>query len=425
MTIYINPSFLIMNNDSSRTFLSTVVQDETTILVFLISLNLIIVQIIYGAYSYFIMDFLLKSKDFVIINILYIGSIIISLFLLRFIESDNIDASSLEYYILLSYLLNISILLSIVPYYFNTFKNIEPFNLIVNFANKIKIENFSILAKPGGRDDPIRPISDLIMYFLKNNDDNLVIEGINSIRSKLIYILNKKNTRVDQDIALADCMHYHFPKIELVSLSNNKLYISELIINILEELGYMASKSRWENVTCRILLSLEEIGSRTTQKQLDSAAHSRAPRAIEKIGLTSIQINLPKCAIQAISSLSKIGLLFAEQSHSSTYFILVYLTNLAIISIKSHNMDKVIYDAVTSIGAIALKATEAKDEAATKQSLFNLMAIIKNLKISEYSKIIKIIEPMIKAIHANLIKYKLDKLVPECEECEKTLNINA
>nr|WAH99903.1 MAG: DUF2254 domain-containing protein [Candidatus Methanoperedens sp.] len=308
-------NFLHTQVDSAQYMISSLIQSEAAIIAILITLTLIAVQQSASSFSTRVIDiFKYGNPDFWIILIIYIGSIIYGLGVLKLIGGTGSDPSTLESSIFLSYSIGIFSLIALIPYMWNTLDLLKPLKMIETLSKKISTENMSTavghkLIDPEGNpileaisyifsteiktksiieaEDPIQPVIDIISRSLINHDyetarqgfeiiqksinDNIINRGyynrsvFESILTKLVIDLTnftKLAIKIDEDNLVLKILAM-FSDIQKIT---DDLLMSDALNIVAESLRKIRNQSVGQNMqsvefeTLKLLKQIRDIG---------------------------------------------------------------------------------------------------------------------------------------------------------------------
>jgi hypothetical protein len=344
------------------------------------------------------MHIFINSKDFIIINCIFIISILFTYYTYISIDKNISGNYLLKFYVNLCQVFFISLLLSIIPYYRNTLETLQPSNIILNLSNFTKNLN-GLPIKPGGVNDPIQPLTDVILRSISKDDQNTAIDGLECINSLLIEIINKRTLRIDEEDEIAKLVCFHLKKIAIIELDKKRTYLSYNIIKILNNISNAAIKGDKHNTINQSLQSLEKIGNKTIETDNDELTY-RLVTIIHKIGLDSIRANLKDSSLNSATSLGKIAKLISLQVDKDGFLMRICIEGLKdflSLGIKNH-MDIFVKEVLVILGVIATNLLEREKYREVNEIIICIRKTSRRLSKTDYvgDKNIKNIKKIIK-----------------------------
>ncbi len=318
------------DDDSARYLLSTLVQSEAAILAIVITLSLIAVQLAASSYSSRVIEIFKNSPDFRILISVYIFAIIFSSGTLKLIESDgNLPRLMLESLISISYIIGIFAFLSLIPYIQNIYELLKPSEIISRLSTRITMDN--ILSD----DDPIQPITDIVISSLMRYDEATVREGLNAIKNKIINILNDSALLESREEDISNLVYGHFYEIGTISINRNDEYATNQFIHSTEEIIYASIDKNLKFIAQPMVSLLGKIGVISAKQTLEGTAN-QAASSLGKVGVRAAKQDFELVAEWAAASLRDIGIKSTEYKLSSVYKKVVEeLEHIGVNSIES------------------------------------------------------------------------------------------
>lgn len=363
--------------DSTRYLLSALVQSEAAILAIIVTLSLVAVQLASSSYSIRTMDIFKKTSyfpDFWFIICLYISAIILGSFVLRFIDAIDINGKNveIEHLISLSYHLSIFAFLALIPYTLNIFNLLNPAKIIGVLSKKITYNN--IRGKQMGDDnDPIQPITDIIISSITRRDEGTIETGLNMIVSKMNHIFTKRR----KDPEAVKLFIHHLMLICDFAISRDDGVAIIKLIKCIEDaepisttngidvsvyiryIGVKTIKNGLINQALNCAFALERLGVKMG-KQHDENMLRGITTALQEIGVEAVEQNVDEVACKVASALGKIG---GEAADQNTVSIADEAARgLSSIGLKAvdKNIINVVHEVVSSLGNIGIKSISAK-----------------------------------------------------------------
>jgi hypothetical protein len=305
-----------------------------------------------------------------------------------------------------------------VPYYFNIFKILEPFSLIHILDNEVTAKNIDYSIQIGSKDDPLQPIMDVVLYSIKNDNENLMKNGIECIYLKFKYLLDNMDLGIIEEKEFAGMVSDHIKRISIFLINNKKFYATEFMIITLREMGQAAINQKKENVIKKFIASLEAIGLESIKFRENRLIHLTTI-SLGKIGTQSSEWGLKNSSHEAVVSLGRIGKESTNKDIEDAYMVSICHERIVMKAIEKH-MQNVVYDVLLSLGAMAAIAAERENKMVLEQIIFNFQEIGRKLKESEMNNFAVII----KYIMISIKNYPISRKMPEIEsKCDKTISL--
>jgi hypothetical protein len=422
--LYYNIAFSSTNVDSARYLLSTLVQSEAAIIAVTITLSLVAVQLAASSYSARLIDLFKESYSFWLIIVVYIFAMAYESGVLKQIQplSNTISTNSsltlfsnLEFHISLSYILSIIVFTLLIPHIWITLDLIKPSTIINKISDKITLENIQNASRPESEDDPIEPITSIIVRSLERHDEGTVILGLNKLSEKIVSLFDSKDLSDMQKDKVEEFISYHFSLIGRLAVNSGDIYASSNVIAALKpvvdksiekefaenaiktidiiaaigekgvenELGAVAEEAsdvlkdlgrkvidhgnKLDNVAQHIVACIRKIAIKTIRNGLKSES-SHVTTNLGAIGLTFSRSSFGAASSEAISSLERIASECAIQKDKDTAIIAeTYIHNIGLHAVKNR-----LYGAVGQ----AVRSSEIIIENAAK---YNFLEIVGRL----------------------------------------------
>jgi hypothetical protein len=411
----------LTNSNSAISMVSSLIQSEAAVLGIVVTLSLVAVQLTASSYSTRVIRIFKNSYSLWILIIIYIITIIYSIFILKMMPNDPISYNN-EFQIWLAYLLGIYSFTALIPYTIDILNLMEPKNITIILSKKIT--NHKIDAHGNNKESyyPIQPVMDILTLSLMKHDYGTLREGLDALKKSIMSLLDDMSIDDNQIIDDFLVSHIFDQLLTLVEISkrNNKDEYSILILSeILTEAGKKTAEKKLKKTTLRDILSLfilgklsvdetlqkpvikvvdalEEIGCVSGENKLNKSFH-QSVHYVENIGIDVMKNRLHKASDHVIKSLETMGLKAAELG-------LKKITSKSIYSLEKVGMTAAINDrekdrrkVVESIGKIGLKEAKNQHVYTTIKTINSLKKIgvaastkhIKTTRLSVY-KIVKI-----------------------------------
>ncbi|MDF0591745.1 DUF2254 domain-containing protein [Methanotrichaceae archaeon Mx] len=319
-TILINWSHIIENShfiiyiftktdiESSRYMLSLLVQSQVTILAIVVSLSLVAMQLASSSYSSRVVDLLKNSPDFWILLIIYIVSIIIGVSILKLIQTNEINNFNLENYISNTYRFGIVAILILIPYIWNVLELMRPSTIIYKLSQKITAKRVLSIQYIGDNNDPIQPITDIIVKSLMRYDEGTVLIGLKTLSSRITTILDGRSLSGHEEIFLSEVFYHHISEIGFLAIQRNDQYASIQVIRNIEQVGLVAIKNNFRIASIEAVYSIRKVGLKAVEKGFEDVA-IQAEISLSIMGFESIKQGLDQTTVQILHNLgSYLGL---------------------------------------------------------------------------------------------------------------------
>ena len=304
--------FVEIEPSSAQYAVSSLFQGEAAILGIVVTISLVAVQQAASNYTpkiIKIFEDINKNADFYILIVVYILSMVYSLWVLFQInfESESIldfDKyilfKSFKYHLIMVYSLGVFSLITLIAYSLNTLYLLNPYTIISLLSEDITLSNIAqsiAQSKPMQLiepvtdpkqpktmqliepvTDPIQPIVDIVNTSINKRDKDTVIFGLNAIESKVMYILknNSEDFRKDQ------------------------IKLTKMITRHLEDSGILAIDKDSQFCTTRINRLLYLIAAKTIEQRMHYAS-LEATRSIERISIYAIDNQMKTIAEQVVT----------------------------------------------------------------------------------------------------------------------------
>jgi len=307
--------FFVLETDdnSARYLLSTLVQSEASILAIVITLSLIAVQLAASSYSSRVIEIFKNTPDFWILIITYIFAIIFSSGTLKLIESDgNLPRLMLESLLSISYIVGIFAFMSLIPYILNIYELLKPSEIILRLSTRITKDN--ILSD----NDPIQPITDIVISSLMRYDEATVKEGLDEIQVRIINIVNGHILCEVQEKEISNRVYGHLSEIGTISANRNDGYATNQIIHITEQIIYASIDKNLKFMSHKMICLLGETGVISSKPMLESTA-DKAASSLGLVGVKAAKQDFELVAEWAAASLRDIGIKSTEYKSSIVY----------------------------------------------------------------------------------------------------------
>lgn len=285
--------------DSARYMVSSLIQSEASILAIVVTLSLVAVQQSASSYSPKVINLfkdIRTNPDFYIIILIYIGSIIYEVWLLKQLKQvsptelniynilnfkNYIFFSSFEGHFQFSYSLFIFSLVALVIYISNTLDLLKPINIIKSIANNIKIEkmididdseNYQRRKAYGVNDikldrDPIQPLSDIVNSSIMKYDYETARNGLNALEYQILYLFKDKKYK-PKDYELSKKIFEPIMNSGTIALSIMDEQSTKYTIHVLHNITCEALGKKLHYTTRYGIKAIENIGTNATNKKM-------------------------------------------------------------------------------------------------------------------------------------------------------------
>lgn len=295
----------IINEDSARYVVSTLIQSEAAILAIIITLSLVAVQETASSYSPRVTEiFRNRNPDFWILILIYLCSIIYGSFVLIQIGNPILHPRDFGKHVVVTNLFNtffdiqnailfallfgVFAFLFLIPYMLTTLDLLRPSKVMDILAENItdtKITNAFELSKKTYYDDfdPLHPIIDIMRSSLLCCDYQTAIRGLNSIHNLTDTILKSK-------------------KIAEKSYKEISLSLIDQFANI----GRIAAKEKYEDFVFKVIIILTNIAHEAIIRKLEFVS-MKAIEALCLIGKTTSEQKMESSTKKTLESLKGLG----------------------------------------------------------------------------------------------------------------------
>jgi hypothetical protein len=413
-----NYLFLQTYPDSARYMLSTIVQSEAAIFALVVTLSLIAVQLAASSFSTRIIEIFKKTPDVWTLIIIYISLLIYGLAVLKLIESNDKNISNFEYYISLDYRLSIFAFLAIIPYIWNILDLLKPSNIIDKLSDEITKDRVLSVNQLGDENDPIQPITDILISSLMRYDECTIMYGLKAIVSKLEIIFKEFNSK---DICDEKIVFQHLSLIGKLAVEKRDDQATVCTIAAIGQIGVITAERYFEEAAFQAILGVGEIGVRANKQNMEyvsiwavdvlgkigiSAVEGKfknnaalqailyavnigtntaeislvvtikhAMISIRSIGIKASENSQKDLVLMATSSLEKMGLVSIESGFESEAIAVSESIEVITIASLEHNLESEATFALNLIGVLGTNAAEKKLTEMTSKSLIGLKKI--------------------------------------------------
>ncbi|ADI73265.1 hypothetical protein Metev_0339 [Methanohalobium evestigatum Z-7303] len=218
--------FLPIKANSAKYMISSLVQSEAAIIALVITLSLVGIQYSASSYSTKIIDIFSKKPDMWILIVIYLGSIVYGLYILKGIPETNIN-SSIEENVIRLFFINLIAFIYLLFYINSTLKLFKSSNLILWFGDKItpKSINDNLISTNlnFNEDNPYQKVIDITKSSIRNQNINTVKLGVLSIIDYKQYIINNDYFTDEEIIQIKSKLETHLEDLLLYSIKNNQI----------------------------------------------------------------------------------------------------------------------------------------------------------------------------------------------------------
>jgi hypothetical protein len=219
--------------------LSALISSAAAIFAIVVSLSLIAMQLAAQSYSVRIIDIFLKEPYFYRLFCIYSAVILMGLSIS--IVLDDKSFSNIYIFIPLTILLFMAVLMffSLKFYIQNVLNLLKPITIINLLSEKITKESI-LNINSADENDPIQPITEIIINSRNRNDEGTVRDGLNILGIRIADILNAldpNDFKNDQEYQAAAVIFSHIYLIGDLALLNNDQYASVNVIRVLKLIG--------------------------------------------------------------------------------------------------------------------------------------------------------------------------------------------
>lgn len=390
--IFTKANFIHTDVESARYMLSALIQGEAAIVAIVITLSLIVVQLSASSYSVRVIDIYKKTPDLKILIGIYGISIFYGLGVLKRIETVNpqlchdkfICYANLENHISYSYYLGVFAFVSLIPYIMNTLDILKPLTMIKILSKKITIIKIkkAILERNCSENDPIQPITDIIVSSMAKYEYETVKQGLNSIAKRATQILKKEVLKKETESAGGAVSRFFFNHLETVgriAVSRKDEFSAQETVIIIGIIGVDTAKQELKDPASDASILLGIIGNVAAKQNLDETV-KLAAQVLAKIGKNTIEQELNEATHDVGESLRIIGITAATgQNIDAIIQVITSLEYVGILEVKHRHLIPILI--VESLEKIGKTAAENHLEDATRQVLNSLILI--EQKISE------------------------------------------
>lgn len=342
--------------ESARYMVSALIQSEAAIMAIIVTLSLVAVELASSSYSVRMID-LLKSynPDFWILMIIYIVSMIYSMFVLRSIPDKGNGA--IEKQISFAYHTGVYSFVILFPYLIRTLNMLKPSTLLNIQAMKLTVSNINAAISSdvdkAQEKDPIQPIIDMISSSLLNHDFETTRNGLNIIGMRAKGIFSHNDRGMTERKVVANYVFSRLSRFGKFTLKHDDEEATFIVIrnleilweelkktdptesimqasSSLEQIGTVAAELSQKNILSTVISHLYDIGQKALDnKDYDSEA-SRVIDSLGSVGVACIENRMePRIIEEIIHDIGKLGLKASEKSFpASRYLALASMDSL-------------------------------------------------------------------------------------------------
>ena len=276
---------------TSRALLTTLAQTQATIIAIIVSLAILAVQLSSQMYTPKVIDFVLRSKSFWLMIVLFGLSILFDFTALNLTNS----------FIFLPIINYTSIFLMIVAYSFLIYfisqiiRDLKPEVMISNLIESINPTTLVryLIREEGIEKDPLVPVKDVITKVIESGDESTAIRGILKFSELFRRIISKEGI----DSLLSEGYEDFIKKFELenYSIEEYKKYnlgrIATHFLFHITSFVNTAIEKRLNSTLEASVIAIGEIAKITTERGLTNET-IYACKLLEQIGIKSVEIEV-------------------------------------------------------------------------------------------------------------------------------------
>ncbi len=358
------------NMASARYLISAIIQSEAAIMAIIVTLSLVAVELASSSYSVRMIDLLkLYNPDFWILMVVYIISMVFSMFVLKSIPDES--TANMELMVSFAYHTGVYSFLILFPYLFRTLKMLKPSTLLNMQAMKLTAHNITkAISSDAGivqKKDPIQPIIDIVSGSLLNHDFETTRNGINiiGIRAREIFIHNDLE-------------------------ETERKMVANYIFSRLARYGKFTLTNNDEDATFIVLKNLEMLWDELKKKD-PSESVLQASSSLEQIGTVSADLYHKNVLSTVTNQLYDIGQKALDKNYDGEVSrIIDSLASVCISCIEKRTDPRLVDNIIHSISILGMKASETEQESSVSQSIESLDALKLSLElvdVPEYQRL--------------------------------------
>lgn len=297
----------VMNADSAKSVLTTIIQSQVSIIAIVISISLVAIELSITKYGKEVFEIFKQHPAIWLLLLSYILSIVLNTTLLLSIIrmgdeiiDDNFKVASIYYSTGLFFML----LIVLIPHFRVTMNQLHTDRIFLSLIENIRVSNL----KP--QDDPFQAIFSIIYSAIEKNDFQTMSEFVYGSKNKYIEIMN------------ADLPH------------RDKKYISFRFFDDLKRTTLLLLEKNEQKFVYEILLRIKDICNNALENKELISFHDGI-KSIGDIGGNSLYLNYKQNAYDSLVSLKD----YYDKSKANTFF-------------KSHLI--IFSESLRDIGVIAL-----------------------------------------------------------------------
>ncbi|WP_366931367.1 DUF2254 family protein [Methanolobus sp.] len=367
---------------SARYMISALIQSEAAILAIIVTMSLVAVELASGSYSVRMIDLLkVYNPDFWILMVIYIASMIYSLFVLKSIT----DKSTVQMQLRISFAFHFGVysLLVLFPYLFRTLNMLKPSTLLNIQAMKLNAKNITTaIGSDADRiqeNDPIQPIVDIISSSLLKHDFETTRNGLNIIGMRAKEIFMNSDLEITEQKIIANYIFSRLARFGKFTLNHGDEDATFIVIRNLEVLWKELEKNDPGNSVLQASSSLEQIGivaSDMHQRDVLSTVINH----LFDIGHKALDKGYDRETLKVIDSLASIGFSCIDKRTDSW----------------------IVEDIVQGIGKLGIKASKSGQASSASQAPASMNALKVSLELvdtPEYRRLYRKAEKTSQSIH--------------------------
>jgi hypothetical protein len=306
--------------ETARYFLSTIIQSEAAVIAVAISLSLVMVQIASTAYSIRLLDILKKSYHVWTLLIIYLSLMIYGSWVLMLFGTIDFQESYRD--IVIIFRLSIIAFSSLILYFWKIFDLLNPSYLIDKLAEDIEIDKILKIREIGGKNDPIRSVSDIIIGSIYKYDGVTIEYGIKILNKKITELLNVNFLCNDQQKKIGEAIFGSLSSLAKLLILNFHQNSCLHIIETIGSVGISSAGKKFEHISLmasKCLVAIAELSVDRYSKYYLLCVIDN----IRAIGASSIEKGLDKSSEESIDSLLKLSgfISMSESSHEISKII--------------------------------------------------------------------------------------------------------
>jgi len=245
--------------NTARYVLSALIQSESAIVAVIVSLSLVAVQLTASSFSSEITGIFRNSEDLWMILTSYIGTIVLSLFVLQMVDKSS--NSSFDVFFIVSCSYGVSCFVLLFFYSDRVLEMLDHKNIVKRLSERITKE--SLLSK---NEDPLYPIMYRAKCSIRERDITVARICAKALVGRVKQIFCTQRMSIDEENQIYSRIFVtHFNRIGEIAIKEKDDDMAIWVINVAEDIGMAAMENRLYRLLDRIAFAIGKIGNDASQ----------------------------------------------------------------------------------------------------------------------------------------------------------------